>query len=233
MENNSFIFYRSFYDIIKTMSNKHRLSLYDTITNYVFDNKILTLADKENAIFNFIKTQIDASIKKYNASVNNGKKGGAPKGNTNAKKKPQNNLETTQEQPKNNLNYNYNYNYNLNNNYNQKENTQKKTFESVLACVLDKELKNSLQEFLNMREQLNKPLTPYALELSIQRLATMSHSIQEQTAIVKQSIFKGWLDFYPLNIEKPTKAKSTLNDINELLAEEEAKDKNQDIIIEE
>lgn len=230
----SFIFYRSFYDILKTMSNKQRLSLYDAITTYVFNNTLLTLPEKENAIFNFIKAQIDASLKKYNASVKNGKKGGAPKGNKNAKKQPKNNLETTQEQPKNNLNYNYNYNENYNNNYNQKENTPKKTCDSVLECVLDKELKNSLREFLELRKQLNKPLTPYALELSIQRLNTMTSNIQEQTAIVKQSIVKGWLDFYPLNIEKPAKTKnSTFNDIAELYAEEQAKENNQDILIEE
>jgi hypothetical protein len=50
-----------------------------------------------------IKATIDNSMKRYNTSIENGKKGGAPKGNNNAKKQPettQEQPETTQEQPK-------------------------------------------------------------------------------------------------------------------------------------
>jgi hypothetical protein len=54
----------------------------------------------------------------------NGKKGGAPKGNTNANKpkQPKNNPDTTQKQPKTNPNTNTNTNTNINNNIGFKPN---------------------------------------------------------------------------------------------------------------
>ena len=50
-----------------------------------------------------LKPTIDSSIKKYIQSVENGKKGGAPKGNNNASKQPKNNQKLTKEQPTINL----------------------------------------------------------------------------------------------------------------------------------
>lgn len=233
---NSFIFQPSYLDAVERLDE---MEMYKTLYAIVKYGVTGVMPDNINNITQFaldlIKPNIDASIKKYKAQKENGKKGGRPKKNpTETQTKPNKNPTETQVKPNKNLDYDYNSNYDYNCNYNLKENTQKKTFESVLECVLDKELKNSLQEFLELRKQLNKPLTPYALELSIQRLNTMSTNIQEQIAIVKQSIVKGWLDFYPLNTEKPTKAKNRgLDDIAELYAEELAKENNQDIIIEE
>lgn len=81
------------------------------------------------ALFNTMKFSIDKAQKRYDASVKNGKRGGAPKGNKNAEKQPKNNLETTQEQPefnpettKNNLNENENVNANVNENVNENDN---------------------------------------------------------------------------------------------------------------
>ncbi len=46
-----------------------------------------------------LKTKFNYDLSAYRASIENGKKGGAPKGNTNAQKQPRNNPETTQKQP--------------------------------------------------------------------------------------------------------------------------------------
>lgn len=52
---------------------------------------------------------IDRMTAKYLKDIENGKLGGAPKGNKNASKQPKNNPETTQEQPINNPNTTYKY----------------------------------------------------------------------------------------------------------------------------
>ena len=132
----SFVLYASQYDAIENLSDVEIgqivRKLFLKITrdeDYTCDSK---LAD---GIAKSFFPNIYAASKRYEASVNNGKKGGAPKGNQNARKQPK----TTQEQPtgyfeeeensdknnlkqpKNNLNDNVNDNVNVNDNDNVNE----------------------------------------------------------------------------------------------------------------
>lgn len=91
-EMNSLKFYKSFFEAINDLDDEDRLQLYDAIMRYqflkiepIFNNKYL------NAIWKTIVPNIDS----YNKSASEGRKGGAPVGNSNAKKK------TTEKQPKN------------------------------------------------------------------------------------------------------------------------------------
>ena len=133
----SFVLYASQYDAIENLSDVEIgqivRKLFLKITrdeDYICDSK---LAD---GIAKSFFPNIYAASKRYEASVNNGKKGGAPKGNQNAKKQPK----TTQEQPtgyfeeeensdknnlkqpKNNLNDNVNDNDNVNEKVNDNDN---------------------------------------------------------------------------------------------------------------
>ena len=63
----SFVFYKSFYDAIKKIPRKYQLELYDAIAQYSFEGIA-------SAMFTLIKPNIDSSQRKYEASVNNGKK---------------------------------------------------------------------------------------------------------------------------------------------------------------
>lgn len=97
----SFVFYRSFYEAITEVPEESQLELFKAICEYSLNNKLPKLENKiSRVIFKLIKPNIDSAKARYAASVENGKKGGAPKGNQNARKQPK----TTQEQPKNNLN---------------------------------------------------------------------------------------------------------------------------------
>lgn len=80
---NGFIFYRSFKEAIDELPNDDKLILYETIASYGLD-KVESKLPKGavRAIFYGIKAQLDANFRKRE----NGKKGGAPKGNANAKK---------------------------------------------------------------------------------------------------------------------------------------------------
>ncbi len=90
----------SFYEAMKVLPDDERLLLYDCICEYSLNGiEPAKLPPIANSLFILMKPNIDSSNNRYSASVENGKKGGAPKGNQNARKQPRNNQS---EQPKNN-----------------------------------------------------------------------------------------------------------------------------------
>jgi hypothetical protein len=102
----SFIFYRSFYESIRNLDKDIQIEIYNAICEYSLNDKNLELSPIATAIFTLIKPNIDNATKRYNASVENGKKGGRPKKekpNENLKK-PNNNLDKTKTEPNQNLN---------------------------------------------------------------------------------------------------------------------------------
>lgn len=106
----SIIFYKSFFEAIENIPENKQLLLYRALFKYYFYNEEPQLEDTLKAMFKLMKPNIDNASSRYKASVENGKKGGAPKGNQNARKQPK----TTQKQPKNNLNKDKDYNKDLN-----------------------------------------------------------------------------------------------------------------------
>lgn len=141
----SFIFYESFSDAINELKPADRLKVYDSITAYVFKGKEPNLSGVSKAIFALIKPQLDANKVRYE----NGLKGGAPKGNSNARKQPtvesekqptvekEEHLKTTdgclQKQP----NENVNENVNVNDKEKYKEKTAKRFIPPTEAELLD------------------------------------------------------------------------------------------------
>jgi hypothetical protein len=113
LDRNSFIFYASFWEAIKEVPRDVQGEVLTAIIEYgLYGVTTEQLKPIAKAMFTLIKPQLDANHKRYL----NGKRGGAPPGNTNAAK-------TTEEQPKNNQkqpneNDNGNYNANLNSNVN-------------------------------------------------------------------------------------------------------------------
>lgn len=91
MENstrNSFVFYDSFYNALSMIKdNDIKAQAYDIIVGYaLYGKKPKTNEMILKIIFEMVKPIIENSGKRYNASIENGKKGGAPKGNKNAVK---------------------------------------------------------------------------------------------------------------------------------------------------
>lgn len=98
----------SFYEAMKILPDNERLLLYDGICEYSLNGALPgELPPMANSLFILMKPNIDSSSKKYNASVANGKKGGAPPGNQNARKQPKNN-QSKQPQNKQDLDLEYN-----------------------------------------------------------------------------------------------------------------------------
>lgn len=106
-ERNSFVFYASFQEAAEMMPTvEAKAAFYEAIILYglkgiepnfdeftALEQQFLRLGMAN------IRPNIDAAYRRRVASIANGKKGGAPKGNQNARKQPK----TSQKQPKNNL----------------------------------------------------------------------------------------------------------------------------------
>lgn len=100
----SFIFFSSYYEAISELPAEEQGQIYKAIIDYAIACKEPEgLSTIGKLCFKLISPTIDASINRYNACVENGKKGGAPKGNKNAskgtQKQPKNNQNTTENQP--------------------------------------------------------------------------------------------------------------------------------------
>lgn len=104
----TFVLRTEWYSSIEGLSMKDKSEILDAIFLYNLDreSEINLSSPLSKMCWNFIKPTIDYHTRRYNTSVENGKKGGAPKGNSNAKKQPKNNPIqplVNFEQPENNL----------------------------------------------------------------------------------------------------------------------------------
>ena len=90
-----FTFYRSFSDAIRLLSSRDQLALYNAIADYALDQRLPDI-DKFSKTARICWVTILPNLVTGVEGFRNGCKGGAPKGNSNARKTPA-------EQPQNNL----------------------------------------------------------------------------------------------------------------------------------
>lgn len=145
MAKDSFILYKSFYKPISRLSDKQLGRLFRAIFKYQLGEEVTVEEDIEMA-FGFFINQFEIDETKYHGIVernrNNGRKGGAPIGNCNAKlKQPKqpsglNSTQTTQNKP--------NDNDNDNDNVNESPNGDK--VDAFLPEISDKPLKECYEE---------------------------------------------------------------------------------------
>lgn len=108
--NQSFVLYTNYYEILADLPNEKLGELFRAILEYKTTKKQPVVSVDLLVVFKFIKNQLDIDEEKYNKkrskNADNGRKGGAPKGNQNAKKQPK----TTQNKHNDNDNVNVNDN---------------------------------------------------------------------------------------------------------------------------
>lgn len=105
----TFIFYRSFKESMKDLSDGDKLIMYEAISDYSLDMTEPELTGFPKALFALIRPILDANIRRWR----NGCKGGAPVGNKNnrysqstTKVQPTNNQSTTEVQANKDKEYN-------------------------------------------------------------------------------------------------------------------------------
>ena len=97
----SFIFYSSYYEAISELPEEEQGLIYKAIIDYAIAKKEpQTLTPAGKMCFKLIRPTIDAALKRYDASVQNGRSGGRPRSQN--QDKPSENLPQTQQEPKQN-----------------------------------------------------------------------------------------------------------------------------------
>jgi hypothetical protein len=141
MEKTSFIFYRSFHESLKDLSDKDQFLIMKAINNYIFEGIMPNLKGISKTCFILIKPQLDASSRNYENGKKGavyGKNGGRPRQENNPPPLIENNaplLET------NNPNYNK---------------------ELELKSELELELKSELERKRLLKEQAEREIEPRA-----------------------------------------------------------------------
>lgn len=127
----SMVFYRSFFNAIKSIQQEEQLKVYTAIMEYALNGTEIELSDVPLALFTVMKPQIDANNDRYI----NGRKGGRPKtvkpedSNGCNNKKPMVSVNAENKKPNDNVNENDNVNDNVNVDENdKKENLKRKIF---------------------------------------------------------------------------------------------------------
>ncbi len=136
MARDSFIFYRSFYDAIKEISEENQLKVYKAISNYALNQEEIELDGVSKAIFSLIKPQLDANYKKYE----NGKQ-----------KKSKKEANDKQTKSKDETNVNVNENVNVNDNVNRNNVSD--------SCV------DGLQEIVDFYHDNIGAMSPYVFQM--------------------------------------------------------------------
>ena len=183
-DRSSFIFYRSFKDSIKNLSNEEKLIMYEAISDYGLDQKEPQLTGFPEALFALIRPLLDANFKRWQ----NGCKGGAPKGshnNPNGRKKRKFNQKLTENIPLSNQkltknkanvyvydNVNVYDNHDVNNNEETKIkkenlslNERKKVFHDSLEKYIERYGKQMITNFYLYWTEPNKSQTKMRYEM--------------------------------------------------------------------
>lgn len=95
-------------------------------------------------------------------------------------------------------------------NYENSENSQEKTsaskckrktpYDQAIDQMIDDEnVKAELYNFIQMRKQMNRPMTVRAVQIIVEKLYELSDDPAEQAQILDQSIINNWIGVYPLN----------------------------------
>ena len=196
----AFTFYRNYYEIIKYLPPQDKLQLYDAIIEYMFEDKEPEFQELLNGIWVNIKRPLDNS----KMHIINGKKGGAPSGNQNAKKttkkQPKNKQKTTEdttEKQANNISYflflisNFNFNNNIN---------------------------KLLEEYLEIRRKNKYTITESIVNRLCKKLVEYGKTDDEKEQIILNAINGSWKDFYELKEKKNNKT-DKLESFNKVLKE--------------
>lgn len=97
-------------------------------------------------------------------------------------------------------------NNNINNNKINKKEKKETEFDFLINDnFTDKELKQTIYEFIKMRKAIKKPLTTHGLELIINKLKKLSNNSKEQIKILDNSIMNNWQGIFPLKPDEKEK----------------------------
>ena len=95
--------------------------------------------------------------------------------------------------------------------------------ELINANFTDKEIIDTVYEFIKMRKAIKKPLTTRGLQLMIKKLYGITTNVDEQIEILNNSIMNNWQGIFPLK-NNATKNKGGFDDFKEIWEEARLQD---------
>ena len=213
MAKNSFVIYHNYRDTLEDLTDEQVGKLFRAIFDYEIDKKEPNFDGELKIAFRFIKKDLDLNNDKYESicerNRKNGQKGGAPKGNQNAKKQPK-----QPKQPDNDNEYDNDNDYDYDNILESKEESKNKeinnnnihthtreTYDEIFEDFgVEPMLKDTLIEFIRHCQLNKKMVTNEKLKNIIVRL-DMAHNDDVYGKI--QSVLdhiSGMTDVYALDL---------------------------------
>ena len=215
-ENKGFVVYHSYRECFEDLSDEEVGILFKAMLSYSETGEMPEMPKTLKVAFRFIKQQMDANKEKYIEKCNKrseaGAKGGAPKGNQNAKKNNQKQakqakvnlveLKQAKQAKQADKEEDKKENIILIPNGNKKESKKESgSFDSILREYTgDEETLSLLGEWLKVRKAKRAAMTDYAVRLNIDKLNTMAQeSHMGVKEYLKEVICRGWQAFYPIH----------------------------------
>jgi hypothetical protein len=227
MKKNSFVLYGEYLTYFNRLELLEKGKLIDALLKYSqglpVEDEIKTMESATEMAFLFISHQIDLDMEKWQSrceiNKQNGAKGGAPKGNSNAKKSSNEDedepVKNNRKQPKTTENK-PNDNENDNENDSKKKKTKKKTSatEETSEVLTDKDINELIEknfidpdvikkfkEFIAMRKakgQSKAVRTRATFDGLIKGLREYAKTKSQALKILQKAITNCWQEFYPL-----------------------------------
>ena len=76
--------------------------------------------------------------------------------------------------------------------------------EKNIYIGLSENMKNAINDFIEMRKKIRKPMTERAIQIMLKKLDGLAKDETTKIAILEQSTERGWLSVYPLKKDKPS-----------------------------
>lgn len=214
-----FVFYKSFADAVDTLPAEQYKAIVQAVCHYAIYGVVPEDLDPVSlAIFTLMRPQIDANNKRREA----GRKGGEAKESTteaNAKQieanvkqnkangsKPEANTKQSEAKEKDKVKDKEKVKERVSKDTPKKDETPEAFVDGLEEPA---EVKKELLEYIAMRKKIKKPLTAHAMQINYNNLLKISGNEANKVAIIKQSIGKCWLDFYPLTLPRQTARSGT------------------------
>lgn len=206
MNREYFRFWANFLEMGMLLQNDHdKVQFYESIAKYALNDEIPEFDSVvAEGFFVAVKSTLDKGI----SVIERGKKGGAPKGNQNAKKQPK----TTKKQPKtteveDEVEVEVEVEDEVEDeveveNRRLPKGSKKETCVSIIDAYTDNpELKEALNGYVEMRKK-ERSFTTRALKLNLNKLDELGLGDSIKIDIVNQSVERGWKSFFPLETKK-------------------------------
>ena len=190
----SFVLFTEYAEHMELLSMEQRGVLFTAIMAYEMGADLPEMDDCVKMAFSFIRANLDRTNQKYEDTKKKRSAAGLASAEAKRNKREQTATNINKRQQtatKSTVNVNVNVNDNV-----KKEKVNQK--EKLSPAV-----REELEQFIEHRKKIKKPMTDHAVELLINKLNTLADSDDERIQMLREAIEKGWQTVYKHGRGKP------------------------------